>query len=176
MGAAAFLLLVVLGAAGTDAAAGQTSKGPILVLTTAKGTVEIQTYPEDAPKTVERITGLANKKFYTGIRVHRVVPGFVVQMGDPQSRDLAKKARWGTGGIGTPIGVAEITKNRTHVKGAVAMAHAGDPAKADSQFYITLGPQHGLNGKYTVFGQVISGEDVVAKLEVGDVVKTITVK
>ncbi len=148
--------------------------GPVIVLETAKGTIEFETYPNEAPKTVEHIVALVKRGFYTGIRVHRVVPGFVVQMGDPQTRDMTKQDLWGRGpgaGSGKVIGVAEITKARTHKKGAVAMAHAGDPAKADSQFYITLAPQPRLNGDYTVFGQVTSGEDVVAKLAMNDVIK-----
>ncbi len=98
-----------------------------------KGVFEFETYPAEAPKTVARIVELVKQRFYNGMRIHRVVPGFVIQLGDPQTRDMTKKDSWGTGGSGKPIGVAEITKTRTHVLGAVAMAHAGDPAKADSQ-------------------------------------------
>jgi cyclophilin family peptidyl-prolyl cis-trans isomerase len=104
------------------------------------------------------------------------VPGFVIQMGDPQTRDMTKKDRWGTGGSGKPIGVAEISKNRLHVKGAVAMAHAGDPAKADSQFYVTLAATPRLNGQYTVFGRVISGMDIVEKTVAEDRIVRMTVK
>ena len=69
--------------------------------------------PAEAPKTVARIVELVKQRFYNGMRIHRVVPGFVIQMGDPQTRDMTKKDRWGTGGSGKPIGVAEISKNRT---------------------------------------------------------------
>ena len=86
-----------------------------------------------------------------------MVPGFVVQWGDPNSRDMTKKDRWGTGGSGKPIGVAEMNPKRTHRLGAVAMAHAGDPQMADSQMYVTLAPTPRLDGDYTVFGQVICG-------------------
>ena len=130
--------------------------GPVIVVETSKGVFEFETYPAEAPKTVARIVELVKQRFYNGMRIHRVVPGFVIQMGDPQTRDMTKKDRWGTGGSGKPIGVAEISKTRTHVLGAVAMAHAGDPAKADSQFYVTLAPAARLNGQYTVFGKVIS--------------------
>jgi peptidyl-prolyl cis-trans isomerase B (cyclophilin B) len=119
---------------------------------------------------------LVNKRFYNGQRVHRVVPGFVIQMGDPSSRDMTKKGDWGKGGSGTPIGAAEFTKTRTHVLGAVAMAHAGDAAKADSQFYVTLAPQPRLDGQYTVFGKIISGMDVVQKIVVGDRIIRATVR
>lgn len=143
--------------------------GPsVVVVETEKGTFEFETYPNEAPKTVAQILGLVNKRFYNGMRVHRVVPNFVVQLGDPQSRDMTKKDAWGTGGSGTKIGVGEMSKTRTHVVGAVAMAHGGDPSQADSQFYVTLSPQPRLNANYTVFGKVISGMDVVRKLAIGD--------
>ena len=103
--------------------------GPVIVVETSKGVFEFETYPVEAPKTVARIVELVKQRFYNGMRIHRVVPGFVIQMGDPQTRDMTKKAAWGTGGSGKPIGVAEISKTRLHVKGAVAMAHAGDPAQ-----------------------------------------------
>jgi peptidyl-prolyl cis-trans isomerase B (cyclophilin B) len=162
----------------TPAAAQERSPGagPIVVVETQKGTFEFETYPNEAPRTVERILELVKTRFYNGMRIHRVVPGFVVQMGDPQTRDMTKKDRWGTGGSGKPIGVAEISKTRTHVRGAVAMAHAGDASRADSQFYVTLAPQPRLDSGYTVFGRVISGMDVVAKLEVGDRIVRATVK
>jgi cyclophilin family peptidyl-prolyl cis-trans isomerase len=97
-------------------------------------------------------------------------------MGDPASRDMTKKSIWGQGGSGTPIGAAEYSKTRTHVLGAVAMAHAGDAAKADSQFYVTLRPTPELDGKYTVFGKIISGMDVVRKIAVGDRIIRVSVR
>ncbi len=150
--------------------------GPVIVVETVKGTFEFETYPNEAPKTVARIVELVNKRFYNGQRVHRVVPNFVVQLGDPTTRDMTKQPDWGRMGSGTPIGVAEITKTRKHVRGAVAMAHAGDASKADSQWYVTLAPQPRLDGQYTVFGQVISGMDVVSKLQVTDRIVRITVR
>lgn len=150
--------------------------GAVIVVETVKGTFEIETYPNEAPKTVAHIIGLINKRFYNGLRVHRVVPGFVIQMGDPATRDMTKEAAWGSGGSGTVIGVAEISKTRTHVKGAVAMAHAGDASKADSQFYVTLSPQARLDADYTVFGKVISGIDVVANIQVPDRIIRVTVR
>jgi cyclophilin family peptidyl-prolyl cis-trans isomerase len=125
---------------------------------------------------VARIIELVNKRFYNGLRVHRVEPGFVVQLGDPTTRDMTRQDDWGRYGSGTPIGVAEITKTRTHVRGAVAMAHADDATKADSQWYVTLSPQHRLDGRYTVFGKVISGMEVVTKLEVTDRIIRVTVR
>jgi len=150
--------------------------GPVIVVETVKGTFEFETYPNEAPKTVARIVELVQKRFYNGQRVHRVVPNFVMQVGDPATRDMTRQADWGRGGSGTPIGVAEITKTRTHVRGAVAMAHAGDASKADSQWYVTLSPQPRLDSQYTVFGRVISGMDVVAKLAVTDRIIRVTVR
>ena len=150
--------------------------GPVIVVDTVKGTFEFETYPNEAPKTVARIVELVNKRFYNGQRVHRVVPNFVMQLGDPATRDMTNEADWGRGGSGTPIGAAEITKSRTHVRGAVAMAHAGDATKADSQWYVTLSPQASLDGKYTVFGKVISGMDVVGKLQETDRIIRVTVR
>lgn len=168
------LLLLVL--ASSPSSAQTAGSGPTVVVETSRGTFEFETYPDTAPKTVAHVTGLAKKGFYTGIRIHRVVPGFVIQFGDPQTRDMTKKAMWGSGGSGTTIGVAEISKMHTHVKGAVAMAHAGDPAKADSQMYVALGPQPRLDSGYTVFGRITSGMDIVEQIEAGDVIKKVTVK
>jgi cyclophilin family peptidyl-prolyl cis-trans isomerase len=171
-------LLCALIAAPVSAQTGQKSPGagPVMVVETAKGTIEIETYPNEAPKTVAHILGLVKRGFYNGLRVHRVARGFVVQFGDPQTRDMSKKASWGTGGSGKSIGAAEFSKVRTHKLGAVAMAHKGVASEADSQMYITLRPTPELDGKYTVFGQVISGMDVVQKITPDDVVKRVTVR
>jgi peptidyl-prolyl cis-trans isomerase B (cyclophilin B) len=150
--------------------------GPVIVVETVKGTFEFETYPNEAPRTVEHIVNLVKKNFYNGLRFHRVEPGFVIQAGDPNTRDYMKKDIWGTGGSGTPVGVSELSRKHKHVTGAVAMAHPGNPAKADAQFYVMLGPRPSLDGKYVVFGQVISGFDVPAKIRVGDVIKRMYVK
>ena len=151
--------------------------GPLIVFETVKGSFTMETYPNEAPKTVEHILALVRRNFYNGLRVHRVVPGFVVQFGDPLTRDATQKDRWGTGGSGRAIGVSEVNPKRTHVLGAVAAAYPqGDARQADSQIYITLAPQHRLDPQYTVLGQVISGMDVVQKLQVNDVIRRATVK
>jgi cyclophilin family peptidyl-prolyl cis-trans isomerase len=150
--------------------------GPVVVLETVKGTIEFETYPEEAPKTVARILQLVKKGFYNGHRFHRAEPKFLVQVGDPASRDWSRQAWWGRSGSGTPIGAAEITKKRRHVRGAVAMAHTGNPAAADSQFYILLSPRPTLDGKYTVFGRVISGMAAADKIVRGDILKKASVK
>jgi cyclophilin family peptidyl-prolyl cis-trans isomerase len=151
--------------------------GPVLVLETVKGTIEIETYPEEAPKTVARIVELAKKNFYNGLRFHRAEPNFVVQVGDPVSRDVSRQAWWGRQGSGKPIGVAEVTKKRRHVVGAVSMAYPGsDRMLADSQFFITRRSAPELDGKYTVFGKVLKGQDVVAKIQRGDILKRVYLK
>lgn len=155
---------------------GAAATGPVLVVETVKGTIEIEMFPVEAPKTVEHIVGLVNRRFYNGLRVHRVVKGFVVQFGDPQTRDMSKRDRWGTQGSGRPIGVGEFSPRRTHVRGAVAIAHTGDAKAGDSQMYIMLAAAPRLNNSYTVFGQVISGMDVVDKLAETDVIRRITVR
>ena len=150
--------------------------GPIVVLETAKGAIEIETYPEEAPKTVENFLALVRRGFYNGLRFHRAEPGFVIQIGDPQTRDMTKQAAWGTGSSGKPIGVAEISKKRRHGVGAVGMGHAGSAKDAASQFYITLRAAPTLDGKYAVFGRVIRGMDVAAKIQKADVLKRAFVK
>ena len=169
---------VVLLLAAAPAVSAQTSPGagPIIVVETEKGTFEFETYPNEAPKTVAHIVELVNKRFYNGLRFHRVVPGFVVQVGDPTTRDMTKRDNWGRYESGTPVGAAEFSKLRTHVKGAVALAHLGNASKADSQFYVCLNDAHRLDGQYTVFGKVISGMDVLPKIAEADRVIRVTVK
>jgi peptidyl-prolyl cis-trans isomerase B (cyclophilin B) len=163
-------------AAKAETAATSPGAGPVVVVETEKGTFEFETYPNEAPKTVAHILGLVKKRFYNGMRVHRMVPNFVVQMGDPLSRDMSQKEMWGTGGSGTKIGAGEVSKLRTHVRGAVGIAYAKDPRNADSQFYVTLSATPQLNAEYTVFGKVISGMDVVTKLVIGDRIARVTIR
>src|SRR4029450_4734715 len=110
--------------------------GPVIVLETAKGTIEIETYPDEAPKSVAYMLALVKKGFYNGQRFHRAEPGFVIQIGEPQPRDMTKQADWGRGNSGTPVGVVEITKKRKHGPGAVGLAHSGSAKDAAGQFYI----------------------------------------
>jgi peptidyl-prolyl cis-trans isomerase B (cyclophilin B) len=150
--------------------------GPVIVLETTKGTIEFETYPEEAPKTVANIIALVKRGFYNGLRFHRAEPNFLIQVGDPKSRDMSLREWWGRAGSGKPIGVAEITKKRRHVRGAVAMAHTGSAKDADSQFYITLRAAPELDGKYTVFGRVIKGLDVAARIQKADILKKASVR
>ena len=170
-------------AGGQPAAAPQRSPGagPVIVFETSEGTFEMETYPNEAPKSVAHILTLVRRNFYNGLRVHRLVPGFVVQFGDPQTRDMTKRANWGRLGSGREIGVAEISPKRPHRVGAVALAHAGDPRGGDSQMYIALSGLEdpriaNIQGDFTVFAQVISGMDVVRKLKELDIIRRATVK
>lgn len=137
----------------------------VRITMTDGGRILMELYPEDAPKTVESFLALAKKGFYDGLTFHRVVPGFVVQGGDPKGD--------GSGGPGYTL-KAEFNK-RKHLDGTVAMARAAHPDSAGSQFYICLEPQPSLDGKYTVFGQVIEGMEVVRTIKVGDRMKTVEV-
>jgi peptidylprolyl isomerase len=167
-----FLTIAVLSCAAMLAAQA-TADGPVIVVETSKGTFAFETYPREARRTVAHVVALVRRGFYDGQRVHRAIPGFLAQWGDPQSRDADKEADWGRGSgasSGEPIGVAEISKKRLHVAGAVGMAHPGRPAAADSQMYVTLAARSDLDGYYTVFGQVIDGADVPGRLQRGDVI------
>jgi cyclophilin family peptidyl-prolyl cis-trans isomerase len=153
--------------------------GPVFVVETMKGAIEIETYPNEAPKTVDHILALVKRNFYNGQRILRIVPNQLVQFGDPQSRDMTKQAWWGRGfdaGSGKSIGVAEFSKKRLHKIGSVSMAHPGDAREADSQMFISLSAQPKWNSQYTVFGQVISGMDVVRKLAVTDRIIRVTLR
>ncbi len=150
-------------------------KARTAVITMEKGgEIVIEFFPADAPKTVENFITLASKGFYDGTTFHRVEPGFVVQGGDPNSKTMKQgDSRIGTGGPGYTI-KAEFNK-RPHDRGVVAMARTEDPDSAGSQFYITLAPAHFLDGKYTVFGHVVSGMNVVDGIKAGDRIKSVRI-
>jgi cyclophilin family peptidyl-prolyl cis-trans isomerase len=164
----------------TKPAAPATSQGaaPVIVCDTVKGTFEIQTFAADAPKSVDHIVKLVKSNFYRGLRFHRVESG-LVQIGDPQSRNVSLRNIWGTASSGTPIGVAELSKKHSHVRGAVGLAHPdpGSAQYADSQFYIMKIANPALDARFVVIGQVsAAGMAVVDKLDVGDVLKSATIK
>lgn len=129
------------------------------------GTIKLEFYPDVAPKSVANFETLANKGFYNGLTFHRVVPGFVVQGGDPNGD--------GTGGPGYKV-PAEFS-SRKHLTGTLAMARSSDPNSAGSQFYICLEPQRSLDNQYTVFGQVTEGMELVQKIKIGDRMKSVSV-
>jgi peptidyl-prolyl cis-trans isomerase B (cyclophilin B) len=126
------------------------------------GDITVEFYSDDAPKTVENFKKLAKIGFYDGLIFHRIVPGFVIQGGDPNTKQLSNKVKWGTGGPGWNV-KAEFNKN-THSRGILSMARSQDPDSAGSQFFIILKDSKFLDGKYTVFGKVISGMDIVDKI------------
>ena len=142
--------------------------GQVVVLETVKGIIEFETYPDTAPKAVAHILALVQKRFYAGLRFHRVVPGFVIQIGDPTTRDFTKRENWGSYSSGTPVGVSELSRTRKHVAGTVSLAHLGDASTVDSQFFICLTAQPQLDGKHPIIGRVIAGMDVARKIVVTD--------
>ena len=158
--------------------ADQTSPGagPIIVLETAKGVIEIETYPEEAPKTVAHIVALVKRGFYNGLRFHRAEPSFVIQIGDPQTRDMTKQAWWGTGSSGKPIGVAEITKKRGTSAAPSDGAQRLGERRRQPVLHHAARRRPTLDGKYAVFGRVIKGMDVAAKIQKADVLKKASVK
>jgi peptidyl-prolyl cis-trans isomerase B (cyclophilin B) len=144
----------------------------VAVIKTSKGTIKFTFYCEDAPKHAAAFVELAEKGFYDGTKFHRVEPNFVIQGGDPFSRDGGGPE--GTGGPGYNL-AAEFNA-RPHLDGTVAMARSGHPDSAGSQFYICVGPQSFLNNNYTVFGQVTEGLDVVHATQRGDVMESVTIE
>ena len=150
---------------------------PVVILETDKGVVEMELYPDVAPKTVANFIKLVEMEFYDGLTFHRYVENFVIQGGDPEGS--------GSGNPGWTIpGEFQNSKLRAkmprHRKGVVAMARANDPDSAGSQFYICLAPKPSrylsLNGQYTTFGKVIAGMDVVDQLRKGDIMNTVRLK
>src|SRR4051812_8670692 len=140
----------------------------VAVIKTAYGDMVIEFWPDVAPKTVENFKTLAKKGFYDGTAFHRIVKGFMIQGGDPLTKDPSKEARWGTGDPGYKID-AEFN-DKPHVRGVISMARSQDPNSAGSQFFICLGDASFLNRQYTAFGKLIKGDDVLGKL--GDVETT----
>jgi cyclophilin family peptidyl-prolyl cis-trans isomerase len=156
-----------------SALAQDAAKGAVITMQKG-GEIRIEFVPADAPKTVENFVKLSGEGFYDGQLFHRVEPKFVVQTGDPQSKTLKPgDPKLGTGGPGYTI-KAEFNK-RPHERGVVAMARTSDPDSAGSQFYITLAPANFLDGKYTVFGKVVSGMEVVDSIKVGDRIASIKI-
>jgi len=168
----AVVLLVVAPALAQDK---PLAKAPTVVMTLEKGgQVTLELFPADAPKHVENFVKLVRAGFYDGQRFHRVEPGFVVQLGDPQSKTLPMDhSAMGTGGPGYTI-KAEFN-NRKFERGILGMARKNEPDTAGSQFYIMLGAASHLNGQYTAFGRVTSGMDVVDSIKVGDRVKSMKI-
>ena len=137
-------------------------KAPGAIIETKFGSMEIRFFPDKAPKHVENFIKLAKSGFYDKTIFHRVIPGFMIQGGDPNTRDEKDKSRYGTGGPGYNV-KAEFN-DRPHIRGAVSMARAQDPNSAGSQFFIVVKDAPQLNGQYTVFGEVVKGMEVADKI------------
>jgi len=141
----------------------------VAVLETAKGKIVVMFYPQVAPKTVENFKTLAKKGFYDGTRFHRCIANFMIQGGDPNSKDLAKAGMWGTGGntdaSGNEINVpGETGMKLLHKRGVISMANSGSPESASSQFFLMQQDYPSLDGGYTSFGKIVKGIEVVDEI------------
>ena len=135
-------------------------------LTTDKGDIQLELYPANAPKTVNNFVFLARQGFYDGLKFHRVINNFMIQGGDPTGT--------GSGGPGYKFEDETYGNPLKHETGVVSMANAG-PNTNGSQFFITHAPQPHLNGRHTVFGKVIEGQDVVNAIRQGDTIKSVAI-
>jgi len=134
----------------------------VAVIKTSEGEMVLEFWPDVAPGHVENFKKLANKGFYDGTAFHRVIKGFMIQGGDPNTKDPNKQSQWGMGGPGHQI-KAEFN-DKAHVRGVLSMARSNDPNSAGSQFFICHGEPRFLDGQYTAFGKLIKGDDVLEKI------------
>src|SRR3989440_5327311 len=134
----------------------------VAVIKTSEGEMVVQFWTDAAPNTIENFKKLARADFYNGTIFHRIVKGFMIQGGDPNSKDPAKESRYGAGGPGYKI-KAEFN-NHSHDRGVISMARGPDPDSAGSQFFICLAPVRRLDGQYTTFGKLIKGDEVLDKI------------
>ena len=134
----------------------------VAVIKTTAGEMVIEFWSDVAPKTVENFKTLANKGFYDGTAFHRIIKGFMIKGGDPLTKDKANEGAYGTGGPGYQI-KAEFN-DRSHQKGVLSMARSASPDSAGSQFFICHGDASFLDKKYTAFGKVLKGTDVLDKI------------
>jgi peptidyl-prolyl cis-trans isomerase B (cyclophilin B) len=134
----------------------------LAIINTTEGEMVAEFWPDVAPKTVENFKALAKNGFYDGTAFHRVIKGFMIQGGDPLTKDATKESVWGTGDPGYKI-KAEFNK-KSHVRGVLSMARSNHPDSAGSQFFICHGDPKFLDGQYTTFGQLIKGDDVLEKI------------
>jgi peptidyl-prolyl cis-trans isomerase B (cyclophilin B) len=155
-------LIILQGVLSTAAAQTDKPAVPKAVIETKFGTMEVMFFPDKAPKHVESFIKLAQSGFYNGTIFHRVIPGFVIQGGDPLTKDKDNTAGYGTGGPGYTL-KAEFN-DRRHVRGILSMARSQNPDSAGSQFFIVVADAPNLDNKYTVFGQVVKGLDVADKI------------
>jgi len=163
-----FALLMSVGRTVAEEKDNDKAKLPQVLLKTNKGEILLELYEDEAPNTVANFINLAEKKFYDGLKFHRVIAGFMAQGGDPTGT--------GSGGPGYKIKCECVRKDhRKHDRGVISMAHAGKDT-GGSQFFITFEKTPHLDGKHTVFGHVIKGMDVVDKIKRGDVIEKATVE
>jgi peptidyl-prolyl cis-trans isomerase B (cyclophilin B) len=141
------------------------SPNEVAVIKTNEGEMVVQFWTDAAPNTIENFKKLARQGFYDGTIFHRIVKGFMIQGGDPNSKDPAKESTYGRGGPGYEI-KAEFN-NHSHDRSVISMARGPDPDSAGSQFFICLAPVRRLDGQYTTFGKLIKGVDVLEKI--GDI-------
>ncbi len=134
----------------------------VAVIKTSLGEMVVAFWPDVAPKTVDNFKSLAQKGFYDGTCFHRIVKGFMIQGGDPLTKDPAEEHRWGTGDPGYKV-KAEFNA-KPHVRGVLSMARSQDPNSAGSQFFICLADARFLDRQYTAFGEVLKGDDVLGKI------------
>ncbi len=134
----------------------------VAVIKTTAGDMVIEFWTDAAPKTIENFKKLAKSGFYDGTCFHRVIPGFMIQGGDPKTKDAALEPEWGTGDPGYKI-KAEFN-DHSHVRGVISMARSNDPDSAGSQFFICHGNPTQLDHQYTAFGKLIKGDDVLEKI------------
>jgi peptidyl-prolyl cis-trans isomerase B (cyclophilin B) len=146
----------------TPASKAEAAKGPRAIIKTKFGDIEMKFYPDIAPKHVENFIKLAKSGFYNGTIFHRVIPGFMIQGGDPNTKNSLKKDIYGQGGPGHTV-KAEFS-DVPHKRGIVSMARAADPDTAGSQFFIVVEDSRFLDRKYSVFGEVIKGIGVADKI------------
>jgi peptidyl-prolyl cis-trans isomerase B (cyclophilin B) len=140
------------------------SPHPVATLQTTQGTITFELLPELAPEHVKNFTDLAKSGFYNGTKFHRVIPGFMIQGGDPNTK-TSDTSKWGMGDGPRHI-KAEFSppEKASHVRGMVSMARAADPNSASCQFFIVQADSKFLDGQYSIFGKVLSGMDVVDKI------------
>ncbi|HZH49256.1 MAG TPA: peptidylprolyl isomerase [Nitrospira sp.] len=150
------------GAAALFAAGNAPATAPKAIIKTKFGDMEIAFFPDKAPKHVEHFIKLAKSGFYNGTIFHRVIPGFMIQGGDPNTKDPNKPETYGMGGPGEKL-KAEFN-DTPHRRGIVSMARTNDPNSAGSQFFIVVKDSNFLDGQYTVFGEVVKGMDVADKI------------
>jgi peptidyl-prolyl cis-trans isomerase B (cyclophilin B) len=158
------LLAVLLSSAmlGAEEKTPMNSSNEVAVIKSSEGEMVVQFWTDAAPNTIENFKKLARQGFYDGTIFHRIVKDFMIQGGDPNSKDPAKENSYGQGGPGYKIN-AEFN-DHPHDRGVISMARAADPDSAGSQFFICLAPVHRLDHQYTTFGKLIKGDDVLEKI------------